>query len=181
MKPVAQFLIIMTLVIAVANGRQLTLLCTGVCPEEMVVDWESGVYYDLTVKLCDCYYDKIPECFLSCLGKRWEMACAGGGMPGGDGDRDGDGEEKEGTLPVNSVSEDQRDSDNIKSMQSDPTILGLRDQSFKFDRQGGAIGSVQGDQTIVGLRGQSFKFEGQGGSWYANLSAESLQWNMKFH
>ena len=41
-------------------------------------------------------------------------------------------------------------------------------------------GSVQGDPTIVGLRGQSFKLEGQGGAWYANLAAESLQWNMKF-
>ena len=38
--------------------------------------------------------------------------------------------------------------------------------------------SVQGDQTIVGLQGQSFKFDGRGGAWYANLAAESLQWNM---
>ena len=40
---------------------------------------------------------------------------------------------------------------------------------------------VQGDPTIVGLQGQSFKFDGRGGAWYANLAAESLQWNMKFH
>ena len=39
---------------------------------------------------------------------------------------------------------------------------------------------MQGDPTIVGLKGQSFKFEGQSGVWYANLAAESLQWNMKF-
>ena len=41
--------------------------------------------------------------------------------------------------------------------------------------------SVQGDPTIVGLQGQRFKFDGRGGAWYANLAAESLQWNMKFH
>ena len=41
--------------------------------------------------------------------------------------------------------------------------------------------SVQGDPTIVGLRGQSLKFKGQGAAWYANLAAESLQWNMKFN
>ena len=29
--------------------------------------------------MCDCYYDEIPECFLSCLGNRWEMGCADGG------------------------------------------------------------------------------------------------------
>ena len=40
---------------------------------------------------------------------------------------------------------------------------------------------MQGDPTILGLRRHKFKFEGQGGAWYSNLTAEILQWNMKFH
>ena len=90
MKLAPQFLIIMALVIAVVNGIHPTMSCTRLCPEEMVVEWSSGVKCDAAVQVCDCYYDEIPECFLSCLGDRWEMSCAGGGagegLDGGEAD-----------------------------------------------------------------------------------------------
>ena len=85
----------MALVIAAVNGIQATMSCTRICPEEMVVELSSGVKCDAAVQLCDCYYEKIPECFLSFLGDRWEMACAGGGA--GEG---WDGGEVDGVVYV---------------------------------------------------------------------------------
>lgn len=40
---------------------------------------------------------------------------------------------------------------------------------------------VENDPVIVGFRNQIFKFDGRSDAWYANLAAESVQWNMKFH
>uniref|UniRef100_A0A7S4JTY2 VWFD domain-containing protein n=1 Tax=Odontella aurita TaxID=265563 RepID=A0A7S4JTY2_9STRA len=44
-----------------------------------------------------------------------------------------------------------------------------------------ANAGAQGDPTIVGVKNQAFKFDGRSDAWYANLASESVQWNMKFH
>jgi len=45
---------------------------------------------------------------------------------------------------------------------------------------GSPTGGVNSDPIILGLRNQVFKFEGRNGAWYSNLSNKYLQWNMQF-